>query len=77
MDRLTGESQKRNRKLPTPQAIEPCDSKTVPTAEIDSRSSSYEFFTVDYVAANTPIIREQLQKSAVRLSHLLDTALSK
>jgi hypothetical protein len=30
-----------------------------------------------YVAANTPIIREQLQKSGVRLAHLLDTALGK
>ena len=48
MDRLTGESQKPNRKVPTLQAIEPCDSKTVPTAEIDSRSSPYQFFTVDY-----------------------------
>jgi hypothetical protein len=47
MDRLTGESQKPNRKVPTLQAIELCDSKTVPTAEIDSRSSTYRFFTVD------------------------------
>ncbi len=30
-----------------------------------------------YVAANTPIIREQLQKSGVRLAHLLDAALGK
>jgi hypothetical protein len=30
-----------------------------------------------YVAANTPIIREQLQKSGVRLAHLLDSALGK
>ena len=30
-----------------------------------------------YVAANTPIIREQLQKSGVRLVHLLDSALGK
>jgi hypothetical protein len=30
-----------------------------------------------YVAANAPIVREQLQKSAVRLAHLLDTALAK
>jgi hypothetical protein len=47
MDRLTGESQKSNRKVPTLQAIEPCGSKTAPTAEIDSRSSPYQFFTVD------------------------------
>jgi hypothetical protein len=47
MDRLTRESQKSNRKVPTLQAIEPSDSKTAPTAEIDSRSSPYQFFTVD------------------------------
>jgi hypothetical protein len=50
MDRLTGESQKSNRKVPTLQAIEPCGSKTAPTAEIDSRSSPYQFFTVDHLA---------------------------
>jgi len=27
-----------------------------------------------YVAANTPIVREQLQKAGVRLAHLLDAA---
>jgi hypothetical protein len=34
--------------------------------------------TVDaaYVAASTPVIREQLQKAGVRLAHLLDEALS-
>jgi hypothetical protein len=59
MDRLTGESQKRNRKLSTLQAIEPCDSKTVPTAEIDSRSSPYQFFTVDskLARARSPSVR--------------------
>jgi len=36
---LKGESQKSNRKVQTLQAIEPCDSKTAPTAEIDSRLS--------------------------------------
>jgi hypothetical protein len=30
-----------------------------------------------YVAANTPIVREQLQKAGVRLAHLLDAALRK
>jgi hypothetical protein len=30
-----------------------------------------------YVLANAPIIREQLQKSGVRLAHLLDAALGK
>jgi hypothetical protein len=30
-----------------------------------------------YVDANAPIIREQLQKAAVRLAHLLDAALGK
>jgi hypothetical protein len=30
-----------------------------------------------YVAANTPIVREQLQKAGVRLAHLLDAALGK
>ena len=30
-----------------------------------------------YVLANTPIIREQLQKACVRLAHLLDAALGK
>jgi nuclease S1 len=30
-----------------------------------------------YVAVNTPIIREQLQKAGVRLAHLLDAALGK
>jgi hypothetical protein len=30
-----------------------------------------------YVLANAPIIGEQLQKSGVRLAHLLDTALGK
>jgi len=33
--------------------------------------------TIDaaYVAANTPIVREQLQKAGVRLAHLLDAVL--
>ena len=48
---VAGESQKSNRKVPTLQAIEPCDSKTAPTAEIDSRSSPYQFFTVDCLTA--------------------------
>jgi hypothetical protein len=30
-----------------------------------------------YAAANTPIVREQLQKAGVRLAHLLDAALGK
>jgi len=30
-----------------------------------------------YVAVNTPIVREQLQKAGVRLAHLLDAALGK
>jgi hypothetical protein len=30
-----------------------------------------------YILANTRIIREQLQKSGVRLAHLLDAALGK
>jgi hypothetical protein len=30
-----------------------------------------------YVAVNTPIVREQLQKAAVRLAHMLDAALAK
>jgi hypothetical protein len=30
-----------------------------------------------YVTANTPIVREQLQKAAVRLAHMLDAALNK
>jgi hypothetical protein len=30
-----------------------------------------------YVLANAPVIREQLQKSDVRLAHLLDAALGK
>jgi hypothetical protein len=30
-----------------------------------------------YVAANTPIVREQLQKAGVRLAHLLYAALGK
>jgi hypothetical protein len=35
--------------------------------------------TIDaaYVVANTPIVREQLQKTGVRLAHLLDAALGK
>ena len=35
--------------------------------------------TIDaaYVAANTPIVSEQLQKAGVRLAHLLDAASSK
>jgi hypothetical protein len=35
--------------------------------------------TIDaaYVAVNTPIVREQLQKAGVRLAHMLDGALSK
>jgi hypothetical protein len=35
--------------------------------------------TIDaaYVAANTPIVREQLQKAGVRLAYLLDAALGK
>ena len=30
-----------------------------------------------YVEANTPIVREQLQKAGVRLAHMLDAALGK
>jgi hypothetical protein len=30
-----------------------------------------------YVAVNTPIVREQLQRSGVRLAHMLDAALGK
>jgi hypothetical protein len=30
-----------------------------------------------YVAANAPIVREQLQRAGVRLAHLLDAALGK
>ena len=30
-----------------------------------------------YVEANTPIVREQLQKAGVRLAHLLDATLGK
>jgi hypothetical protein len=30
-----------------------------------------------YVEANTPIVREQLQKAGVRLAHILDAALGK
>jgi hypothetical protein len=30
-----------------------------------------------YVAANAPIVKEQLQKSGVRLAHMLDAALGK
>ena len=30
-----------------------------------------------YVEANTPILREQLQKAGVRLAHMLDAALGK
>jgi hypothetical protein len=30
-----------------------------------------------YVAANSSIVREQLQKAGVRLAHLLDVALGK
>jgi hypothetical protein len=30
-----------------------------------------------YVAANAPIVREQLQKAGVRLAHVLDAALGK
>jgi S1/P1 Nuclease len=35
--------------------------------------------TIDatYVVANTPIVKEQLQKAGVRLAHLLDAALGK
>jgi hypothetical protein len=35
--------------------------------------------TIDaaYIAANTPIVREQLQKAGVRLAHMLDTAWGK
>ena len=35
--------------------------------------------TIDaaYVQANTPIVREQLQKAGVRLAHMLDAALGK
>jgi hypothetical protein len=38
-----------------------------------------EKVTIDaaYVVANTPIVREQLQKSGVRLAHMLDAALGK
>ena len=30
-----------------------------------------------YITENTPIVRERLQKAAVRLAHLLDVALGK
>ncbi len=31
--------------------------------------------TTEYLESNKPVVREQLQKAAVRLAHLLDTAL--
>ena len=31
--------------------------------------------TTEYLELNKPVVREQLQKAAVRLAHLLDTAL--
>jgi hypothetical protein len=31
--------------------------------------------TTEYLESNKPVAREQLQKAAVRLAHLLDTAL--
>jgi hypothetical protein len=31
--------------------------------------------TTEYLETNKPVVREQLQKAAVRLAHLLDTAL--
>jgi hypothetical protein len=45
-------------------------------ASCDHRSGKV---TIDaaYVVANTPIVREQLQKGGVRLAHLLDAALGK
>ena len=39
--------QKPNRKIPPPHGVESCDSKTASSAEIDSRSTPYGFFTGD------------------------------
>jgi len=39
--------QKRNRKIPLPHGAASCDSKSASSAETDSRSTPYEFFTGD------------------------------
>jgi hypothetical protein len=51
----------------------------MPAARPSAQRQSSEATTPrkEYVAANTPIIREQLQKAGVRLAHLLDAALGK
>ena len=41
------------------------------------RSSGKVKIDAAYVDANTPIVREQLQKAGVRLAHRLDAALGK
>jgi hypothetical protein len=43
----------------------------------ESCDSSGENLTIttEYLESNKPVVREQLQKAAVRLAHILDTAL--
>jgi hypothetical protein len=41
------------------------------------RPSGKVIIDAAYIAANSPIMREQLQKAGVRLAHLLDVALGK
>jgi nuclease S1 len=45
-------------------------------ASCDHRSGKVKIDAA-YVEANTPIVREQLQKAGVRLAHPLDAALGK
>jgi S1/P1 Nuclease len=45
-------------------------------ASCDQPSGKVRFDAAD-IAANAPILREQLQKADVRLAHMLDAALSK
>src|SRR5262249_60530438 len=50
--------QKRNRKIPPPHGAVSCDSKSASSAETDSRSTPYEFFTGDHLE---PTVRTSRQ----------------
>jgi hypothetical protein len=72
-----GDDGKRWARLPN--AAKPgADSRTVVPYAIGAfPKESPETIDAAYVAVNTPIVREQLQKAGVRLAHLLDAALGK
>jgi hypothetical protein len=50
-------SQKRNRKIPPPHGLEPCDFKTALNGDFDSRSRGDAIFTGDTLAVESRLSR--------------------